>query len=68
MKQTQVLKHARDKPRTSAQFKKKNHGTGGDTQMIQCLAIGKKAPNLKIPGKPQKILNQSCPFLMLEMI
>lgn len=67
MKQTQVLRHAGDKPRTTAQFKK-IHRTGGDMQMIQCLAIGENAANLKIPAKPQKRLNRSCPFLMIEII
>lgn len=36
--------------------------------MIQRSAIGENAANLKIPAKPQKRLNQSCPFLMLEII
>lgn len=30
--------------------------------------LGERATNLKTPAKPQKGLNQSCPFLMLEII
>lgn len=56
MKQTQVLRHAGDKPRTTAQFKK-IHGTGGDTEMIQCSAVVENAANLNNPAKTQRRLN-----------